>query len=199
MAHAGTTAHSHWFVFQHQGPSTLTIQWTEDFTGASFTSASLSKTITIDGAVDFWYYDTAENSQTVPFGFDLLFPDEVAELEARGWRADFIAYIASESAADAAAAMERHAAPVGLQAETISLTESQTTNPMLYDLRRSDHDAFWQEGYPAIMISDTSEFRYEAYHCPGDLVDEVDNLNREFSTGVIKATVGAAVEILELR
>ena len=32
----------------------------------------------------------------------------------------------------------------------------------------SDHWAFWKEGYPAVMVTDTAPFRYPAYHLPAD-------------------------------
>lgn len=38
----------------------------------------------------------------------------------------------------------------------------------------SDHWAFWQEGYPAIMLTDTAPFRYPAYHTPQDTPDQID-------------------------
>ncbi len=38
----------------------------------------------------------------------------------------------------------------------------------------SDHWAFWQEGYRAIMITDTAPFRYEHYHTAGDTPDKID-------------------------
>jgi Zn-dependent M28 family amino/carboxypeptidase len=38
----------------------------------------------------------------------------------------------------------------------------------------SDHWSFWQEGYPAIMVTDTALFRYPHYHEPGDLPDQID-------------------------
>lgn len=38
----------------------------------------------------------------------------------------------------------------------------------------SDHWAFWQVGYPAIMVTDTAPFRYPHYHQPSDTVDQVD-------------------------
>lgn len=38
----------------------------------------------------------------------------------------------------------------------------------------SDHWAFWQEGYPAIMLTDTAPFRYPAYHTPQDTSDQID-------------------------
>jgi hypothetical protein len=38
----------------------------------------------------------------------------------------------------------------------------------------SDHWAFWQAGYPAIMVTDTAFFRYSPYHTPEDTPDKVD-------------------------
>ena len=38
----------------------------------------------------------------------------------------------------------------------------------------SDYWSFWQENYPAIMITDTALFRYPYYHTPRDTFDKVD-------------------------
>lgn len=38
----------------------------------------------------------------------------------------------------------------------------------------SDHWAFWQCGYPAIMVTDTAPFRYPHYHAPTDTPDRLD-------------------------
>ena len=38
----------------------------------------------------------------------------------------------------------------------------------------SDHWAFWQEGYPAIMVTDTAPYRYPHYHEPTDTPDKLD-------------------------
>jgi Zn-dependent M28 family amino/carboxypeptidase len=37
----------------------------------------------------------------------------------------------------------------------------------------SDHWAFWQMGYPAIMVTDTALFRYSQYHTPQDTSDRI--------------------------
>ncbi len=37
----------------------------------------------------------------------------------------------------------------------------------------SDQWAFWQQGYPAIMITDTAPFRYPYYHTAQDTVDKI--------------------------
>lgn len=38
----------------------------------------------------------------------------------------------------------------------------------------SDHWAFWQMGYPALMVTDTAPFRYPHYHTMADTSDKVD-------------------------
>ncbi len=38
----------------------------------------------------------------------------------------------------------------------------------------SDQWAFWQNGYPGIMVTDTAPFRYPYYHSPNDTADKID-------------------------
>ena len=38
----------------------------------------------------------------------------------------------------------------------------------------SDHWSFWQEGYPAVMVTDTAPFRYPWYHSADDTPDKID-------------------------
>ena len=38
----------------------------------------------------------------------------------------------------------------------------------------SDHWAFCEEGYPALMVTDTAPFRYEHYHRATDTPDKLD-------------------------
>jgi Zn-dependent M28 family amino/carboxypeptidase len=38
----------------------------------------------------------------------------------------------------------------------------------------SDHWSFWQEGYPALMVTDTAPFRYPHYHASTDTPDKID-------------------------
>lgn len=39
---------------------------------------------------------------------------------------------------------------------------------------RSDHKNFWAEDYPAVMVTDTAEFRNPNYHSPGDTPETLD-------------------------
>lgn len=63
---------------------------------------------------------------------------------------------------------------------------------LLPDSRRSDHSPFWDEGFKAIMITDTTQFRSPHYHRP---TDTLATLNLEFAAGVCRATAGAVLEM----
>jgi Zn-dependent M28 family amino/carboxypeptidase len=41
-------------------------------------------------------------------------------------------------------------------------------------VRRSDHVSFWDTGYPAVMITDTAEFRNPHYHRKSDTLEKLD-------------------------
>ena len=45
---------------------------------------------------------------------------------------------------------------------------------ILPEVRLSDHANFWDEGYPAIMLTDTAFMRNPDYHGPGDVMALLD-------------------------
>jgi hypothetical protein len=49
-----------------------------------------------------------------------------------------------------------------------------------------------------MMITDTANFRNDAYHCWNNSIDDVTRLDHAFSSRVIQAVVGAAAETLGL-
>ncbi len=55
------------------------------------------------------------------------------------------------------------------------------------DVRRSDHVPFWEAGYPAVMVTDTANFRNPHYHQP---TDTLDTLDLEFLADVTRALAG---------
>jgi hypothetical protein len=59
------------------------------------------------------------------------------------------------------------------------------------DTRRSDHAAFWDVGYPALMLTDTANFRNPWYHQPGD---RLETLNLPYMAKVTKAIVAFLAE-----
>lgn len=45
---------------------------------------------------------------------------------------------------------------------------------LLPEVRLSDHANFWDEGYPAVMLTDTAFMRNPHYHGPGDTLENLD-------------------------
>lgn len=60
------------------------------------------------------------------------------------------------------------------------------------EVRLSDHSPFWDQGFPALMITDTAFLRNPNYHLPSDTIN---TLNFEFMK---KVTAGIFYSILEL-
>lgn len=143
------------------------------------------------------YVSEEPNSQSLPSGFGILFPDAVDEVNANDKKGNFIAVIGDTGSAAHQAVMETHADRLGLPFIDMTVPDNLLLNPATADLRRSDHAPFWREGVPAMLITDTSNFRYEAYHCTNG-TDAVANLNRDFSANVVRVTVGAAAAALGL-
>ncbi|MEM6992738.1 MAG: M28 family peptidase [Myxococcota bacterium] len=143
------------------------------------------------------YTDHTPGSQSVPAGFDLLFPEAVEELAANGNAGDFITVIADDLAATQAEALIRHADRIDIPLVHLPLSSELKNSPLLSDLRRSDHATFWEFDLPAMMLTDTSNFRYAAYHC-AEGEDTVDNLDHEFTTKVLRISTAAVVESLGL-
>ncbi|MEA5598125.1 M28 family peptidase [Rivularia sp. UHCC 0363] len=54
---------------------------------------------------------------------------------------------------------------------------------MVPSVRRSDHSPFWDAGYPAMMVTDTSFMRNPHYHKPSD---KIGTLDLDFLTGVCR-------------
>lgn len=56
------------------------------------------------------------------------------------------------------------------------------------DTRRSDHAPFWDQGYKALMVTDTANLRNPYYHQP---TDTLDTLNLDFLTRVCEGLKSA--------
>ena len=66
---------------------------------------------------------------------------------------------------------------------------------LLPDSRRSDHASFWDEGFKAIMITDTTNFRSPHYHRP---TDTLETLNLSFAAKVCCASAGLTLDMTRL-
>lgn len=62
----------------------------------------------------------------------------------------------------------------------------------LPDTRRSDHTSFWEQGFPAVMLTDTANFRNPHYHRP---TDTLDTLNLDFLVAVADGVTAAVIAL----
>lgn len=136
------------------------------------------------------YKSDEPNSQLVPQGLDLLFPDQVAMLEANEFRGNFILIVTDEASRALNDAFERYADGVELPWIELEVPDAILNNPLASDLQRSDHAAFWEVGYPGIMLTDSANFRNFHYHC-SEGPDTADRLDTDFAAKIIKSVVGA--------
>jgi Zn-dependent M28 family amino/carboxypeptidase len=66
---------------------------------------------------------------------------------------------------------------------------------LLPDSRRSDHASFWDEGFKAIMVTDTTNFRSPHYHRS---TDTLETLNLAFAAKVCCASAGVTLDMARL-
>ena len=85
-----------------------------------------------------------------------------------------------------------------MAADTLPLTAAQKNNLMFSSLQRSDHAAFWAKNIPAIMLTDTAEYRNIHYHCMSGM-DTPDTLTPEFAEKVVRAAVSGAASLLQVQ
>lgn len=141
------------------------------------------------------YYTDEPNSQTLPSGFEILYPEVQADLIADQFRGNFITNVGIESYPDLATAYEDAATTYVPDLKVVTILAPSGWAVFTPDLGRSDHAAFWLGELPALMLTDGSEFRYPYYHSPNDTLG---NLDFTFMSNVVKAAVAAVAELAEL-
>ncbi|TAL11445.1 MAG: M28 family peptidase [Nitrospirae bacterium] len=101
---------------------------------------------------------------------------------------DFLAIVGNTASAALVAAVEGAAKEHVPDLKTVALTVPGN-GELLPDTRRSDHAAFWHYGYPAVMLTDTADFRNPHYHRPTDRLDTLDMEFMEKVARTVTATV----------
>lgn len=145
---------------------------------------------TIDAVFNFemiGYVDSSINSQTVPNGFNLLFPQLYGQLQADTFKGDFILIANNTSSAQVANAITT-ANTTYVPTLKTRVAEVAGTGTQVPDLRRSDHARFWDASIPAVMISDGANFRNQHYHTSSDSSYYLD---KAFLTQVTQTTAAA--------
>lgn len=141
-------------------------------------------------------YSSSEiNSQSLPTGFNFLYPDAYQEIQDNQFRGDFIINIGLEGHTDIPDAFVAAASNYVPDLKVISILAPSNWRILTPDFGRSDHAPFWVQDKPAIMLTDGANFRNPNYHTPNDTSG---SLNYTFMSHVVKATVGAVAEMAGL-
>jgi hypothetical protein len=123
------------------------------------------------------FYSDEPGSQRYPFPFGLLYPGT----------ANFIGFVANPSSRT----LLRRVIASFRDYATIP-SEGAAPPGWMPGVGWSDHWSFWEEGYEAIMVTDTALYRNPHYHMPGDTPDTLDD---ERMTRVVSALARVVAEI----
>jgi Zn-dependent M28 family amino/carboxypeptidase len=104
------------------------------------------------------YYSAEPGSQAYPSLLRLFYPG----------RGDFLAMVSNLSSLSKLWRFVK-----AFRESTNFPVEYLASPPFLAGVSWSDHRAFWQQGYPAIMVTDTAPYRYPYYHTPLDTAERV--------------------------
>ncbi|MBX3388774.1 MAG: M20/M25/M40 family metallo-hydrolase [Phycisphaeraceae bacterium] len=105
------------------------------------------------------YYTDAPNSQKYPPPLSSLYPST----------GNFVAFVSRYH--DRALVKQCVRA---FRESTQFPSEGAALPELIRDIGRSDHYAFWRCGYPALMVTDTANFRNPNYHRASDTPDTID-------------------------
>ncbi|MFH1808955.1 MAG: M28 family peptidase, partial [Pseudomonadota bacterium] len=127
------------------------------------------------------YYSEARGSQHYPFPFGLLYPDT-------GNFVGFVGNLGSLSLVRRCVGSFRHHAAFP--------SEGAAVPASIEGVAWSDHWAFWEQGVPALMVTDTAPHRDPHYHTAGDRPDHVDT---ERLARVVQGLAGVVDDLLNDR
>ena len=124
------------------------------------------------------YTVTGSGGQKYPAGLGWFYPD----------RGDFIGVVGNWRSATMLRRIALSMRQVrGLPVETLTVLGNGFLVPQV---RLSDHSPFWDLGYPALLVTDTSFFRNPHYHRVSDTLDTLDlSFMAKVCAGVITAVL----------
>lgn len=105
------------------------------------------------------YYSDEPGSQHYPPPLDRLYPGQ----------GNFLAFVGNPGSRGL---LRRSVA--GFRRHCLFPSEGALLPAMVAGVGWSDHWAFWECRYPAVMVTDTVPYRYPFYHTPEDTVDRLD-------------------------
>ncbi len=121
-----------------------------------------------------------ENTQQAPPGVPISVPTQ----------GDFLALVGNETSKPLMTQLEQEA-----RLKTLSLIVPGRREAIPHT-RRSDHASFWDVGYPAVMLTDTANFRDPHYLRE---TDTMHTLNLAFLSNVVTTVTETAIRIAGVR
>ena len=114
------------------------------------------------------YTDDAPDSQAYPPGLKYFYPNQ----------GNFIALVGNVRSLLSMRFLSKKIQQAGAPCECLPVPFNGQPLPAT---RRSDHAPFWDAGFPAMMVTDTADFRNPYYHSPNDTLE---TLNLTFITQI---------------
>jgi hypothetical protein len=135
------------------------------------------------------YYTSSPNSQRTP--------KELTRLGIH-WRStgDFIGLLSNSGSNSIASRVIRHTKEIGSETHLSSMKVRLGLESKSDALKRSDHTSFWSAGMPALMWTDTANFRNANYHEPTDLPH---TLNYRALRDVTRLAVGHVLKTMQIK
>lgn len=143
------------------------------------------------------YFSQQPQSQQMPPGLGHLYPNLWRKLRRNLFRGDFALLVYRAPGSRLAARLQAaFRTPVHRMRDPADLPliggMLGSKFPFLDHLSRSDHAPFWQRGIPAVMVTDTAEFRNAHYHQPSDLPETLDYTRM---AAVVEATLRMVLKV----
>ena len=127
------------------------------------------------------FTDPRPGSQRAPAGLPIKLPDA----------GNFIGIIGNTASESLCRSLEAAFSTHAPDLPAVSLTVPGR-GELLPDTRRSDHAPFWDIGLPALMLTDTADFRNPHYHQPSDLPE---TLNFTFMARLVRGLSGLCLHL----
>jgi len=121
------------------------------------------------------YIDPQPGAQKYPSRLEYFYPST----------GNFIALLGNLRSIPTMAKLSSHIKYSGAPCEWLPIPLRGTLLP---DTRRSDHASFWDQGYSALMVTDTANLRNPHYHQPSDTIE---TLNLDFLESIYNGLVRA--------
>lgn len=137
------------------------------------------------------YYSDEPNTQSIPAFYDWAYRGLYNRLKSNQFRGNFSTSVCTHNANNFCDKYESYASSLSLEVYTVYIPSLSFVRNFFLDLFRSDHTPFLLEGVPAVMISDSANFRTPNYHKPTDTRETV---NADFIARQANAILGVISE-----